>query len=355
MGGHKAGLESDLDKRDIFVIGSSAGGVSAMQRLCAVLPASFPGALFLAQHVSAEARSVLPELLSRAGALPAFHPRDGDPIRPGHIHVAPPDRHMLLRGGQVLIRRGPQENRCRPAIDPLFRSAAVSHGARVVGVVLTGTLGDGTAGLRAVKACGGTAVVQDPADAEWPDMPRNALAKAEVDHCLSLPALADLLVRLAGEPAGPSPAVPESLRVEARISEMEPDTMNGPMPTVGRDSGMSCPECGGGLMEIQDGPLLRFRCHTGHAYSSHALSEEQISGLERAIYVALRTQNERFLLFEKLADNARTNGQTRTAAKWDAAAQEASEHVEVLRGALSIRRLLETEADEEGQPEHGVE
>src|SRR4051812_42038927 len=158
--------EGDLHKRDIIVIGTSAGGVEALRALCRSLPADLPAAILVVQHLAASTRSVLPELLSRAGVLPAASPEDGERIAHGRIYVAPPDQHMLVKGDKIILRRGPVENRCRPAIDPLFRSAAVAYGPRVVGVVLTGLLDDGAEGLVVVKRAGGTTVVQDPADAE---------------------------------------------------------------------------------------------------------------------------------------------------------------------------------------------
>src|SRR3954454_22936611 len=167
---------------DIVVIGGSAGGVEALRRICEHLPADLPAAVFAVIHISATTRSVLPDLLSRVGPLPARHPTDGEAIKHGQIYVAPPDLHMLLRPGHVILRRGPHENRTRPAIDPLFRSAAVAYRSRVIGVVLSGLLDDGAAGLLAIKLCGGICTVQDPDDAMWPDMPRNALAHDEVDY-----------------------------------------------------------------------------------------------------------------------------------------------------------------------------
>ncbi len=182
---------------DIVVIGGSAGGVEALKRICEGLPPDFPAAIFVVVHISPTSRSVLPDLLSRAGRLPARHPIDEEVISRGTIYVAPPDMHMLLRPGHVTLRQGPRENRTRPAIDSLFRSAAVAYRSRVIGVVLSGLLDDGSAGLIAIKACGGLCVVQDPDDAIWPEMPRNALAHDNVDHCVPAAELPDLLCRLA--------------------------------------------------------------------------------------------------------------------------------------------------------------
>ncbi|WP_448188022.1 chemotaxis protein CheB [Azospirillum sp. sgz301742] len=324
-----------MDKQHILVIGASAGGVTALRRLFAGVPAGVSATVFVVQHVAASARSQLPQLLARAGWLPAFHPRDGEPVRPGWIHVAPPDRHLLVHDGMVLVRRGARENRTRPAIDPLFRSAAVAYGPRVIGVVLSGLLDDGAAGLRAVKRCGGVAVVQDPDDAEWPDMPRNALAHADVDHCVPLDVMPGLLARLLAEPAGPAVAIPEDIVAEAGIPEKEFDTVPDDTNAVGRPSTLSCPDCGGNLSEIADGTLLRYRCKVGHAYSPEALAEAHNDAVERALWVALRTHEDRVILFERLAENARERGHGRVAESWASSAQEARQSVDLLRGVLT--------------------
>ena len=188
-----------MAKRNIIVLGASAGGVDVLSKLVAGLPVGFPAAVFVALHVSAHGRSMMPEILSRAGALPAFHPEDGEEIREGRLYVAPPDKHLLIKQGRVRVVRGPRENGHRPAIDPLFRTAARAYGPRVIGVVLSGMLDDGTAGLRVIKAQGGLAVVQDPAEAVYNSMPRSAIEHAPVDFVAPVTELAALLVSLVGE------------------------------------------------------------------------------------------------------------------------------------------------------------
>ncbi|MGQ9371766.1 chemotaxis protein CheB [Azospirillum sp. ST 5-10] len=331
---------------DILVVGASAGGVAALRTLFATMPAGTAATVFVVQHVAPEAMSVLPAILSRSGWLPAFHPRDGEPIRPNHVHVAPPDHHLLVKRDRVLVRRGPKENRTRPAIDPLFRSAAVAFGPRVVGVVLTGLLDDGTAGLHAIKRCGGSTVVQDPADAEWPGMPRNALAHVAVDHCAALADLPDILCRLIHEPPGPPVPVPADIVREAEVAEKEFTTMSDDTQTLGRPTTLSCPDCGGGLSEIADGPLLRFRCQVGHAFSAEALTAAQREEVERALWVALRTHEDRVNLYERLAEHARSAGRTRVATKWDEHRHDARTTVELLRSVLSRVVPLEEKANE---------
>lgn len=324
-----------MEKRDIIVIGASAGGLNALRRLFGAMPKDCAPTVFVVMHITASARSVLPQLLDRIGWLPAFHPTDGEPIRWGHIHVAPPDHHLTVHRDRVLIRRGPRENRTRPAVDPLFRSAAAAFGGRVVGVVLSGGLDDGASGLRAIRRCGGVGVVQDPHDAEWPGMPQCAIDRGEADHILPLEPMAALLSRLAAEPAPPSPPVPFDIATEARIAEQEFTTMSEDTQAVGKPTTLSCPECGGGLSEIRDGPALRFRCHVGHAYSPDTMEAAQAEAMEKALWVALRTHEERVEMFRRLGDHARERGQDLTAANWDSQMQEARKSAELLRTVLS--------------------
>ncbi|TWA59771.1 two-component system chemotaxis response regulator CheB [Azospirillum brasilense] len=323
-----------MDKKDILAIGASAGGITALRRLFAAMPRDVTATVFVVQHIGAT-RSVLPVLLSRAGWLPAFHPEDGEPVREGWIHVAPPDHHLLVKDGCALVRRGARENRCRPAIDPLFRSVAVAYGVRVVGLILTGTLDDGTAGLRAVKRCGGLALVQDPDDAEWPDMPRNAMRHVSVDACAPLSDLPALLGRLLNEPSGPPVPVPDDIATEARVPETEFDAVPELTAAVGKPSTLSCPDCGGNLVEIEDGPLLRFRCKVGHAYGPAALAESHRESIEQAIWVALRTHQDRAIMFRRLAERAREHGHAAVEAHWTNSAREAERTVAMLKEVLS--------------------
>lgn len=324
-----------MGNRDVIVLGASAGGVEALTRLCGGLPADLPAALFIVQHVAPTARSVLPELLSRAGPLPAMHPVDGETFQRGRVYVAPPDRHMLLEGDAVLLRRGPHENRTRPAADVLFRSAAASHGGRVVGVVLTGLLDDGTAGLIAVKRCGGLSVVQDPEDAAWPGMPRNALLRDSVDHAAPLAELPGLLARLAAEPAGASPPVPPELVTEIRISEREIASMAQHGVTVGTPSLLGCPHCGGVLNEIPEEKSLRFRCQIGHAFGPESLAAAQVDGLEQALVSAVRTHRDRLMLFHRMAEMAEAKGMANAAQRWRAAEAEAEASAGLITNALA--------------------
>ena len=307
-----------MPNRDIIVIGASAGGQEALTRLVQGLPAGLPAALFVVRHTLEESHSLLPEILSRNGRLLASHARDGDPIRYGHITVAPPDFHMLLEDGRVRLARGPRENGSRPAIDPLFRSAAHVYGARVVGVVLSGLLRDGTAGLLAIRGAGGAAVIQDPDEALMPDMPRLARDIAGADHILPASAMAPLLARLVREPVAAEGgfAVPDPLeqmpgRVQEDMAAQERDGRRGQL------SVFTCPECGGSLWQVDQKELARFRCHTGHVYYAEKLLEEQSGALEAALWTAVRTFKEKTILARQLAVRERRVGNEQAAVRFE--------------------------------------
>lgn len=288
--------------RNIVVIGASSGGVSALRQFVGRLPADYAGALFVVVHVSAGARSELAGILSRAGPLPAVQAEDGMPIAHGRIHVAVPDHHLLLERGRMRVVHGPRENRHRPAIDPMFRSAAWAYGPRVVGVVLTGNLDDGTAGLWAIKSCGGTTVVQEPADAEHPEMPSNALLYNEIDHRLPLADIPGLLVQLGrqavdvDEPASRHSAIAD----EVGFAALERDLDD--MRQFGAPSAFTCPTCRGALWELEEGGHLRYRCHTGHAFSQESLQVGQKVAIEEHLYAALRALEEKGATLRRLAE-----------------------------------------------------
>jgi len=324
-----------MPNRNIVVIGASAGGVEALQRLCASLPSDFPAAVLIAQHLSPSARSMLPQLIERVAAMPTGAPADGDPIEPGRIYVAAPDHHMLVRSGKVLMRRGPKENRSRPAVNALFRSAAVAYGGRVIGVVLTGLLDDGTEGLIAIKAAGGLSIVQDPADAEWPSMPRNALQRDHVDHVVPLADLGTLLNRLVREDAGESVPLAQEYVIEDRIAALEFAVMESDVVTPGQPSRISCPDCGGVLNQIEVEREIRFRCQVGHAFTPLGLGAAQNDELERALAVAARTHRDRIRLFEQMRDSANARRLPHAERRWQKASQDAEEMIEVLEQAIA--------------------
>jgi two-component system, chemotaxis family, protein-glutamate methylesterase/glutaminase len=320
-----------MQNRDIVVIGGSAGALEPLQRLLGDLPGDLSATLLVVVHVGAHANSPLACVLERAGPLPVGVARDGLAFEPGRVYVAPPDLHLLLEDGRMLLRRGPRENLSRPAIDPLFRSAAAEYGARVIGVLLSGMLYDGASGMRAIKRCGGIAVIQDPADALYPEMPRQALQRTEVDYCLSAAELSKLLVALVADPAGPSPTVPDDIRLEVRLA-----AQGGAGPQADeqleRPLALTCPDCGGALREITDGELLRYRCHVGHAYDADLLLGAQTEGVERALWSALRALDERAALLRRLTRQEPINASL--ASRWAELATEHEAHAQAVRSLL---------------------
>ena len=328
-----------MPTRDIIVVGASAGGVGALQRLCAGLPEDLPAAIFVVQHLSPSARSVLPHLLDKMGPLRALSPVDRQEIERGRIYVAAPDQHLLLRPGRILMRRGPHENRTRPAINALFRSAAIHYGSRTIGAVLTGLLDDGTDGLLAIKATGGVSIVQDPADAEWPSMPRNALKRDHVDHVVPLDQLPALLMQLVHEEVAASIPIPREYLIEDRIAAQEFAVAEPEIVAPGDPSHLSCPDCGGVLNCIVSDGEVRFRCQVGHAFTPLGLAAAQCDELERALSVAVRTHRDRLKLFEQMLENAVARGMTHAARRWSEASEESGRLISALEDAMiSLRK-----------------
>ena len=324
-------MSEDGNRPTVVVIGASAGGVEALQALVAQLPYEFGAALLVVLHIGTR-RSALPEILTRAGQLPAAWAADGEPIRPGRIHVAPPDRHLLIAsdGVRLSLSRGPAENRTRPAIDPLFRSAASAFGPRVLGVVLSGALADGTAGLAEIARCGGITVVQEPNEAEYPSMPLSALRHVPVRHRLPVTGIADLLVRQCGTAPSAVPVDLESTSAAPALQREGTTPMEGEH-TLKRPSALTCPTCGGAVAQSSVDSLPYFECHTGHRFAAPDMGEAQFEQMEQALEVALRVLNERTELCRRLAEAARGRGQVLSARRWDAAVSEAEQRARVMR------------------------
>jgi two-component system chemotaxis response regulator CheB len=333
-------------RKDIVVVGASAGGMEALQKLVAGLPRDFPGSLFVVWHLSPGVKSMLPAVLQRSGNLPAAHPQDGDRIEPGRIYVAPNDHHLLLERGYVRVTRGPKENRFRPAVDPLFRSAAYIYGPRVVGVVLTGALDDGTAGLWAIKLRGGTAVVQDPSDAQQRSMPLNALDNVQVDHKLPVAEIGTLLDRLVREEAAPEPLMDkrerELMETEIKIAEGH-DAMEQHVLEFGQFSPFTCPECHGVLSMLKDGSLIRYRCHTGHAFSPQALLSETTEAIEARLWDAVRALDETVMLLNSMGEDYAREGNTKAAEMCFTKAKEFYARSQPMREAAIASEEMPTE------------
>jgi two-component system, chemotaxis family, protein-glutamate methylesterase/glutaminase len=323
--------------RDLVVVGASAGGVEALRALVARLPPSFAGAMFVCVHVPAAAESVLPGILSRCGQLPAKRAIHGELYERGTIYVAPPDHHLMLLGERMRVTRGPRVNGHRPAIDPLFRSAARQFGPRVIGVVLSGVLDDGTAGMVNIKLHGGTTIVQSPSDALYPGMPTSVLERVAVDHAATAAGIADLLTTLTSEQieidskTGGNAAMPKN-----NLELEEPNEEE----TTGPPSMFTCPDCNGSLWELTDGASLRYRCHVGHSYGQDSLLAGQSEALEEAVWAAYRALRESATLAKRLADRSAKQGLDSVAEQYRLRYEEAQTRAELLRGVLERGQLF---------------
>lgn len=328
----------------IVVIGCSSGGIEALRTIVQGLPASFGAPICVVLHTSPESPGILHAILARAGQLPAVAATTGLRIRDGHIYVAPPDQHLLVEPGVIGLSKGPRENRFRPAIDPLFRSAAQVYGAGAIGVVLTGNLDDGTSGLWTIKQLGGTAIVQDPRDALFPSMPLSALQQVEVDYVVPVQEIAPLLVRLLETPAGGSqePA-PAGLEVEVDIASGK-NAVEAGVETIGEPSRFACPECHGVLLRMNEQGPLRFRCHTGHAYTAKSLAAAVNNGIEDALWTAVRALEEAGLLMEHLSTHDHAGSGPMETGDLRQQAAEAHQQSEMVRQVVHLREALKTAA-----------
>lgn len=319
----------------IIVIAGSAGGLSALLHLAAHFPADLPAAILVALHVSPNSPGTQPALLNSRCALPAVEAQAGEKIEPGRIYIAPPDFHLLIEKEHTQLSHGPRENRQRPAADPLFRSAARAYGPRVIGVVLSGMMDDGTSGLLAIKARGGAALVQDPLEAAFPGMPQSAVDHVKVDAVLPLGELAKRLIALvhtASVPSAALPATDPTTELELLSTQMDESTLDR-TEHPGTPSGFGCPECGGVMWQINDGPMLRYRCRVGHAMSSRVLLAAQSDAMEDALWTALRALEEKIALTNAMA--ARNSGSFRESLLEDGK--------DALQQADKIRKMLKLE------------
>jgi two-component system chemotaxis response regulator CheB len=337
-------MEHGMGNRDVLAIGTSAGGVKALLELAKHFEPGFPASVLVTIHRSPEFRSSLDELLTSVGPLPAHFARDGEPYRKGHIYIAPADRHLLVGGDRLALGNGPRENNARPAIDPMLRSMAVCCGPRAIGVVLTGTLGDGASGLWAVDRCGGLTVVQDPADAAFAEMPSNALKKVQPDHVVRLADMPALLARLVHQPAGEAVQIPDNIALEVAIARGETNEVD-QMDHLGRRSVFACPDCHGVMWEIDEGNLVRYRCHVGHAYTAELMTLALDESLRRGLASAVRALEERVALAQRLQRQAEHQQQRLTAATW---ANRAAEYQKELANIRQAMRRIEHVSMQDG-------
>lgn len=319
----------------IIVIGASAGGIPAISTLCSGLPPDLPAAVFVVLHMSSlSSGENLARIFQRHTDLNCQVAEDGSNIQAGHLYVAPPNHHLLLTEGLMKVNQGTRENKYRPSIDVLFRSAAVAYRSRVIGIILTGLLEDGTSGMYAVKRCGGTCIVQEPEEAQFSDMPQSVLNRLEVDYRLPVAGIAGRLVELAERPVLASPPVPRELAIEAKITENMTSTIDD-LKEIADKSDFVCPDCGGGLYAVKNDPAHRYRCYTGHVYTEQLLQDIQGLHLEESVWVSIRMLEERYNLLLLVADHAAEAGQEAVAngKKQQAAAIE--KHIGQLKLLLS--------------------
>jgi len=328
-----------MSVRDIIVVAGSAGAIQEVRTLVGALPRGFAGAVFVVLHTATEGPGLLAGILARSGPLEATMARQGEPIEHGHVYVAPPNHHLLLTPGHIALGLGPRENGFRPAADPLFRTAAETYGPRVVGIVLSGGLDDGSLGLREIKEHGGVTIVQDPEEALHPSMPRSAMKSVEIDYVLSVRAMAAMLVELTERDTRKGGTAMKSRN--KRVSDpagaadlaMKADLLNGaPAPFV-------CPQCGGALWELQAGQLTHYRCHVGHGYTTDALLADMDKELEDALWVALRTLEDSAALRRRMGRDARDRKMPNLAKQYEEAAEGIEQRAGVIREVL-LREAL---------------
>jgi two-component system chemotaxis response regulator CheB len=329
-----------MPKHRVVVVGASAGGIEALIQLLRALPADLLAAVLVALHYPPKEESSLANLLDRKSELLVSYPNEGEVIQAGHVYLAPPDRHMLINDSHIRLEHGPRENGFRPSIDPLFRSAADTFGEQAIGVILSGSLGDGVSGLKAIKEAGGMAIVQDPNEALFPALPNNAIAKVTVDHVLPVGMIAEVIKQavlewtvVQGEEGLPNSVEEEEQAVQddlARFEEGQPLAGTpGSTPTM-----LTCPECGGVLWELKNGKMIQYRCHVGHTFAEENMLTEQTKTLEAALWTAVRTLVERAALLKRMAERAGELGNLKTEERFEKAAQEAEAQAEVIRRSL---------------------
>lgn len=322
-------MVQDRDSR-LIVIGSSAGGMEALKKLVAQFPPDFPAPIFIVNHMGAHTTGeALVKVLDDSGSLTCEHARDDQTFEAGHIYLAPSDQHMLVVQDKILITKGARENRSRPAIDPLFRSAAVAYGNRVIGIILTGYLDDGTSGMMAIKRCGGVCIAQDPEDASYPDMPQSVIANVGVDYCLPIAEMGALLSDLVRRELPESTPVPEDIAIEAKIAQRVLSDLPS-VEALGDQVPFNCPDCGGVLWQIEEGQLLRYRCHTGHAFTSSSLLTQQTVKIEETLWVALRMFEER----QNLLVTMSANDSKKTPSSTSQRAKDSQVHIDRIRAML---------------------
>lgn len=327
------------DPKYIVVAGASAGGLNSVIELSAQLKEGMDMAMFVVLHLSPQsAADILIERIQRSTPFKCEVAEHNKTIKSGHIYLAPSDNHLLVKNGKILLGFGPPENRWRPSIDVLFRSAAAAYDGRVIGIILSGLLHDGTSGMIAIKRCGGTCIVQDPSQAEYPDMPQSVLDNVEVDYCLKLEQMGAVLAEKVRTGVYHSHTIPKDVVAEAEIAEKAAIGIEN-VESLGERSELSCPDCGGGLWRMVQDDIARYRCYTGHVYNSDELLIRQSENLENTLWVALRMMEERKHLLKKMAEEEEGKGWLRSAAHRKEREKELQHHIERLKELLFDSKL----------------
>jgi len=302
-----------MDTKKIIVIGASMGGFEAIKSLITLLPSNFEAPIFIVWHMSPEVKGILPAVLNKLNSIIASNAIDGEDIKLNHIYVAPPDHHLLLERGSIKLSKSAKENMFRPSVDPLFRSAAENYGDHVIGIILSGALDDGTSGLGRIKAKGGITIVQDPQEAINPSMPLNALNAVDIDYCLKVADIPDVLHRL--------------LRHRQHVEkEIDKDMVQEKIEL----STYSCPECHGVLSAIMEDNIIRYQCHTGHAYSENTLLLSLSRKTEESLYNVMRGMHETVFLLNHMGDHYAEGNNPGTAAAYFNEARKIAEQLETV-------------------------
>lgn len=329
--------ETGTEEFRVVVIGASAGGFTAIQQILSTLPSDFPGAILTVVHGAFDTRGFLLSSLNRLTGLPVALAENDLEILPGHVYLSVPGKHLVVQDGHIALTNGPRENLFRPAIDVLFRSAAVAYGNRTIGILLTGRLNDGAAGLEAIGQCGGTVMIQDPDSAEFPEMPKYALHAVEADYVLDIKGLTAKLQCLVKEKPVNSVSIPQHLVRENQLS-WEISSQISTEDQLGEQVPITCPSCGGPLWKLDDEHtgMPRYRCHVGHAFSQEALQNGQQESLDKALWISLRTLEERHNLFDKMKLDLKEKGLDKMAASYDGKIAEVGENIRTIRRILRI-------------------
>jgi two-component system chemotaxis response regulator CheB len=333
-----------MSKRDIIVVGASAGGVAALVDFVKSLPSNLDASIFVVLHTAPYSPSQLPQVLSKAGELNATHAKDGEEIEKGQIYIAPPDHHLILeKGNRIAVRKGPKENRFRPSVDALFRSAAFVYGPRVVGIVFSGLLDDGTSGMWNIKRCGGVTIIQNPEDAQYPSMPKNVLQYVDVDHITTAAQAGAVVTELVGMKAPQRPNLSkedlELLKMEVIIA-MRDNAFEIGILDMGKLSTFTCPECHGALVSFEEGQMLRYRCHTGHAYTTNSLLASISIAAEEQLWKAMQNLEATTMLLNQIADHYHAAGKVKIAKQFKQKAEMIAKRARTVHDSIFTQELL---------------